>query len=114
MIGDTIMIKGLPQLFVKRNGGVFVDYKFVVDDNFEQKERTLRKSIYKLSLNIKEKRYKIANPLKKINVKTAWPISKTKDYCKIYTLKEESHNAPSFKFIRQIDCEAKTNPDHFY
>ena len=41
------MIKGLPQLFIKRDGGVFVEYKFVVDDNFEQKERTLRKSIYK-------------------------------------------------------------------
>lgn len=108
------MIKGLPQLFIKRNGGVFVEYKFVVDDNFEQKERTLRKSIYKLSLNIKEKRYKIANPLKKISVKTAWPISKTKDHYKIYSLKEESHNAPSFKFIRQVDREAKTNPDHFY
>lgn len=41
------MIKGLSQLFIKRNGGVFVEYKFVVDDNFEQKERTLRKNIYK-------------------------------------------------------------------
>lgn len=107
------MIKGLPQLFIKRNGAVITKYKFVVDDNFEQKERTLRKSIYKLSLNTKEKRYEIANPLKKISVKTAWPISKTKDYYKIYTLKEESSNVPSFKFIRQVDREAKINPDYF-
>ncbi len=107
------MIKGLPQLFIKRNGAVITKYKFVVDDNFEQKERTLRKSIYKLSLNIKEKRYKIASPLKKINVKTARPISKTKDYYKIHPLKGESHNVPSFKFIRQVDREAKTNPDYF-
>lgn len=107
------MIKGLPQLFVKRNGGVFVEYKFIVDDNFEQKERTLRKNIYKLSINIKEKSRKFASPLKKMNAKTAWPISKTKDHYKIYSLKEESCNVPSFKFIRQVDSKAKINPDYF-
>ena len=30
------MINGLPQLFIKRDGGVFVEYKFVADDNFKQ------------------------------------------------------------------------------
>ena len=107
------MIKGLPQLFIKRYGGVLVEYKFVVDDNFEQKERTLRKNIYKLSINIKEKSCKFVSPLKKMNAKTAWPISKTKDYYRIHSLKE-SHNVPHFKFIRQVDREAKINPDHFY
>lgn len=107
------MIKGLPQLFIGRNGAVSVEYKFVVDDNFEQKERTLRENIYKLSLNIKRKSHKFAGPLKKMNAKTAWPISKTKDYYKIRPLKEESHNVPSFKFIRQVDSKAKINPDYF-
>ena len=101
------MIKGLPQLFIKRNGGVFVEYKFVVDDNFEQKERTLRKNIYK------EKSHKFVSPLKKMNAKTAWPISKTKDQYKIYSLKEEAHDVPPFKFIRQVDSKAKINPDYF-
>lgn len=107
------MIKGLPQLFIKRNGGVFVEYKFVVDDNFEQKERTLRKNIYKLFINIKEKSHKFVSPLKKMNAKTAWPISKTKDQYKIYSLKEEAHDVPPFKFIRQVDSKAKINPDYF-
>ena len=107
------MIKGLPQLFVKRNGGVIVRYKFTVDDDFEQNERTLRKNIYKLFINIKEKSRKFVSPLKKMNAKTAWPISKTKDHYKIYSLKEESRNVPSFKFIRQVDSKAKINPDYF-
>lgn len=107
------MIKGLPQLFIERNGAVIVKYKFVVDDNFEQKERTLRKNIYKLSINIKEKSRKFVSPLKKMNAKTAWPISKVKDHYKIRSLKEEAHDVPPFKFIRQVDHEAKINPDYF-
>ncbi len=107
------MIKGLPQLFIKRNGAVITKYKFVVDDNFEQKERTLRKNIYKLFINIKEKSCKFVGPLKKMNAKTAWPISKTKDQYKIYSLKEEARDVPPFKFIRQVDREAKINPDYF-
>lgn len=107
------MIKGLPQLFIKRDGAVITKYKFVVNDNFEQKERTLRKNIYKLSINIKEKSRKFVSPLKKMNAKTAWPISKTKDQYKIYSLKEEARDVPPFKFIRQVDREAKINPDYF-
>ena len=109
------MIKGLPQLFIKRNGGVFVEYKFVVDDYFEQNERTLRKSICKLFINTKERNHKFASPLNKMNTKTIWPLRKTKKNasCRIYSLKEESHNVPSFKFIRQVDSKAKINPDYF-
>ena len=109
------MIKGLPQLFIKRNGGVFVEYKFVVDDYFEQNERTLRKSICNLFINTKERSRKFASPLNKMNTKTIWPLQKTKENasCRIYSLKEESHNVPSFKFIRQVDREAKINPDYF-
>lgn len=109
------MIKGLPQLFVKRNGGVYVEYKFVVDDDFEQNERTLRKRICKLFINTKEKSHKFASPLNKMNTKTTWPLRKTKENasCRIYSLKEEAHDVPPFKFIRQVDREAKTNPDYF-
>lgn len=104
------MIKGLPQLFIKRNGGVIVRYKFTVDDDFEQNERTLRKNIYK---------YKRKEPqiCKSLNAITAWPLSKqercVKDQYKIYSLKEEAHDVPPFKFIRQVDREAKINPDYF-
>lgn len=91
------MIKGLPQLFIKRNGGVIVRYKFTVDDDFEQNERTLRKNIYKLSINIKEKSRKFVSPLKKMNAITAWPLSKqercVKDQYKIYSLKEEGRSS---------------------
>lgn len=107
------MIKGLPQLFIKRNGGVIVRYKFTVDDDFEQNERTLRK----IFINIKEKSRKFVSPLKKMNAITAWPLSKqercVKDQYKIYSLKEEAHDVPPFKFIRQVDREAKINPDYF-
>lgn len=111
------MIKGLPRLFIERNGAVITTYEFIVDDDFEQKERTLRKNIYKLSINIKEKSRKFVSPLKKMNAKTAWPLSKqercVKDHYKIYSLKEEAHDVPPFKFIRQVDREAKINPDYF-
>lgn len=111
------MIKGLPQLFIKRNGGVIVRYKFTVDDDFEQNERTLRKNIYKLSIKYKRKEPQICKSFKKMNAITAWPLSKqercVKDQYKIYSLKEEAHDVPPFKFIRQVDREAKINPDYF-
>ena len=108
------MIKGLPQLFVKRNGGVTTEYIYVVDDDFEQKERTLKKKVNILFLGLKEKNYKRIGsfPLKDM-VKVS-PLSKNKDdpYCKIYSLKEGSHDVPPFKFIRRIDRKAKIDPNY--
>ena len=46
------MIKGIPRLFVHRNGAVTNDYEYVVDKDFEQKERTLKKRIRKPCVNL--------------------------------------------------------------
>lgn len=109
------MIKGLPQLFVKRNGGVFTEYIFVVDDDFEQKERILKKKINRLFVGLKEKNCKCMSSLKEANKIRIMPLSEIEydPCCKIYSIKEESHNVPPFKFIRQVDRKAKIDPDYF-
>lgn len=109
------MIKGLPQLFIKRDGGVFVEYKFVVDDDFEQKERTLKKKVNRLFLGLKEKKYKRIGSFALKGMIKVQPLSKSKNdpYCKIYSLKEEAHDVPPFEFIRQIDRKAKIDPNYF-
>ena len=109
------MIKGLPRLFVHRNGAVTNEYEYVADNNFEQKERTLKKKTNMLFSGLKEKSYKYIGSFALKGMIKVSPLSKSKNdpCCKIYSLKEEAHDVPPFKFIRWIDHKAKIDPNYF-
>lgn len=109
------MIKGLPRLSVHRNGAVTNEYEYVADNNFEQKERTLKKRIRRLCLNLKEKN----TPIYSLRYKsTRGRIISLRGYRddpweRVDTISEYSHNVPCLKFIRWIDRKSRIDPDYF-